>query len=766
VGLRVLAALVAAASAAWLSGGTVAVPKAPVAAAPSRPSLPTLVAARVPARVYARPTRLAPGDDLRALDLPGSLEALGYRRVSDPERVRAGTYHLGERRHRVGRRAFRFAGGDDPGGTLELELDAAHRVEALRDAKGAALEEAWLEPELIGRIYGGMRRNQATVTLEDVPPHLLTAVLQVEDQRFYEHSGIDFWRIFGALFANLRAGRIEQGGSTITQQLVRSFFLSNERTLERKLREARMALQIERELSKREILESYLNEVYLGQRGGTAIHGFAAAARHYFDKPLAEIDLAEAALLAGVIRGPSLYDPFRSPARARARRAAVLHLLHERGEIDTDQLATAIGAPLPERPPPAPPESFGYVVEAVHGVLEAWLGEAELGGLEVYTGVDSGIQRAAERAVRTGLEELEREHPELVQDAPLQAALVVLDPQSGEVRALIGGRGHRRFPFNRALAARRQPGSLFKPVVALAAVRREGAAPSYTLASLIEDAPLRMNAGGELWEPANYDHSFRGEVTLRTALEKSLNLPFVHLGRALGPRRIVRTARNLGIESTLPQVASLPLGSGEVTLLEMTRAYGVLAADGWRRPSRILLAVRRGGERLESEAPAAARAFTVEEAFLLTSALRGVVTRGTAARLHRYGLKTPVAGKTGTTDDYRDGWFVGYSPRLVAGVWVGFDDRRRSIGLTGGRSALPIFAHFVNEMPSTGLGFPVPRGIETLEIDPRSGLRATPACPGRTEYFLTGTAPEEACLPPDFDPYRYWEMLERQRGEE
>ncbi len=761
VGLRswVLAVGVAlAVQTPWTTGLGARAPAPPEGAAGlDADALDALIVPRGPARVYARPFRIARGDHTERLGLDGQLRALGYRRVASAASVEPGTYARSQSAYRIGRRAFRYAGASDDGGTVALDLDPDGGIERLRDASDAELAETWLEPELIGYLHDGSGRDQAPVRIEDLPPQLLTAVLQVEDQRFFEHTGLDTRRIAGALLANLRARRIEQGGSTITQQLARSVFLSNERSFARKLREAWLALQIESKLTKGEILESYLNEVYLGQRGGIAIHGVGAAARHYFGKPLREVDLAEAALLAGVIRGPSLYDPFRSPERARKRRDAVLRMLLARGEIDQAAFERALAHALPEHPVESPPDAFGYVLDAVRGELARWPGADSLPGLTVFTSVDSRMQRVAHRSVMAGLEELEAAHPELRNGEPLQAALVALDVRTGEVLSVVGGRNHRRYPFNRALRAHRQPGSLFKPVVALAAIVREGAAPSYTLASRLEDAPLSLYAGGELWEPVNYDQTFRGVVSLRTALEKSLNLPFVHLGRELGGRRIVRAARRLGIESPLPAVASLPLGSAEVTLWEMTRAYGVIAACGMRRSSRLVIALRRRGELADPEPAEASKVLSSDEAFLLTSALRGVVTRGTGTRLFAYGLEAPVAGKTGSTDDNRDGWFVGYTPQLVAGVWVGYDDHRRSIGVTGSHSALPIFARFANQtMSKEQRSFEIPQGVDAVEIDPASGRLATALCPGRTEYFLAGTAPTRPCEPALVDDFLGW----------
>ncbi len=552
---------------------------------------------------------------------------------------------------------------------------------------------------LLGAVYPPAARDREPVALHRVPRVCVDAVLVVEDRRFFEHSGLDPRRVAGAALANLRAGRIVQGGSTLTQQLVKNLYLSRERTFARKWKEALLALRLERATDKAEILQAYLNEVYLGQRGRVAVHGLAAGARHWFGRDLEQLGVAECAWLAGLIRGPNSYAPWRAPARALTRRNRVLALLFEDGHIDESEYVAAAQMALPAGPQRQPER--GWFIDAVRRELRDRYPARELssGGLRVITTLDARLQMFAERSVRDGLAALEAEHARLAdRTSPLQAALVALDPERGDVLALVGGRDYARSQFNRALHARRQPGSVFKPVVALAALE-PGAdgAPVATLDTLLLDAPLRVPRPDGSWSPTNYDRRFRGHVTLQEALERSLNVPMVRLGRRVGAEEIASVATRLGIASPLEVVPALALGASEVTLLEMTRAYAVLAAEGVSaEPRMIQLVLDPQGRRVHPEPVARWRAFEASPARLVTRALRGAVERGTGRRLRVLGIQAPVAGKTGSTSGFRDAWFIGYTPELVVGVWVGFDDGF-GIGLPGSRAALPIFAAFLRE---------------------------------------------------------------------
>lgn len=717
-----------------------------------------------PTRIYARPLVLYVGMPADRELVRSQLDRLGYVPIRRGE-IGSGAYRLDSRTWLIGRRHFRHHERVSPGGLVTARVDYGGRIASLEDPDGRRVSYITLEPELIGSLPAELGEDRVPVLLSDVPTSLVDAVLAIEDQRFYEHRGLDLRRIGAAALANLRAGRVRQGGSTITQQLAKNLYLSPSRTILRKVREAAIAVALESRHSKQQILESYLNEVYLGQDGGWAIHGVGRAAQYYFGKDVTSIDLAESALLAALIRGPSLYSPFRHSTAAKERRDLVLERMLAQEKISYEACAQARDRPLRVRQSPPPTRSARYFSDFVRSQLEPGLG-ADFGGGAVFTSLDLRLQAAAEDAVRAGLAQLESQYPALVREgAPLQAALVALDPRSGQILALVGGRDYGQSQFNRAVTARRQPGSAFKPVVALSALSRRDWANEddrqFTLASVLEDRRFVVETAAGQWEPSNYDRRFRGPVTVRDALERSLNVPFARLGMAVGPPRIVETARELGVESPLTPVPSLALGASEVSLLELTRAYGVLAARGYRAASRSILAVldREGNLRQEG-GQAGEQAFDPAEAYLVTSALRGAVERGTGRGLRALGYQGDVAAKSGTTNDFRDGWFIGYVPSLAVGVWVGFDDGH-SIGLPGARVALPLFARFLVAAigPDGHRGaygqsaFSPPDDLEVVEIDPRTGLLAGPGCRGSLEYFLPGTAPEESCSP-------YW-MLRR-----
>ena len=586
-------------------------------------------------------------------------------------------------------------------------------------------------PVAIGGLAGMPDERRIPVSIADVPDRMTEAVLAVEDQRFYRHHGLDFKRIGGALVANIRAGEVSQGGSTITQQLAKNLFLSAERSPLRKLREAAMALVLEARYDKATILEAYLNEVYFGQDGPRPIHGIGAAARFYFGRDVGDLGLSEAALLAGMIQAPNHYSPIRHDRAARQRRNLVLALMVAQERISRKSADQAGRVRIAARSWPAPTLDARYFRDLVMAAPQAKLPAR---GGAIYTTLDPSLQRAAERAVRGGLDGFR------ARDA--QAALVAIDPRTGDILALVGGRDYGASQFNRAVDARRQPGSAFKPLVALAAFHREGdQAPAFTLASRIDDAPLRVETRAGPWEPANYDGTFRGEVTVRQAIEQSLNVPFARIGLAIGPARIIATARRLGIASPLKAVPSLALGSSEVSLLELVRAYGVFATGGELAATRAVLGrSTTGSEMVTGGQPQVARVADPAEVYLVTSALQGVIERGTGRALEAGGRFGAIAGKTGTSNDWRDAWFVAYSPSLVVGVWVGYDDGR-SLGMSGAQAALPIVARFLNgsEPDEPSASFPVPDGIETARIG--SGWSDCDA----EEIFLAGTAPANEC---------------------
>jgi penicillin-binding protein 1B len=577
----------------------------------------------------------------------------------------------------------------------------------------------------VGPIDIDIQEWREPVELRYLPRHLIEAVLAVEDQRFRIHAGLDARRIAGAFVANLKAGGVAEGGSTITQQLAKNLFLSARRTPLRKIREAAHAAMLEFRYSKDRILEAYLNEIYLGQDGGTAIHGVGAASRYYFGKPADSISIAEAAMLAGMIQAPSRLAPTRREASAIERRNLVLDLMVKQKRIDEAVAAPARKSEVSTRGHPRTlidGRYFrDYVAASTHDSIPGR-------GISIFTTLDAALQHHAERAVTRGLARLRR--------PGLQAALVALDPATGDVLAMVGGADYGESQFNRAAEALRQPGSAFKPIVALAALEGSSRHEPYTLASMLEDEPLAVRTTNGVWQPVDYDGTYRGIVTLRHALEQSLNIPFARIGLAIGPDRIVSSARQLGITTELHAVPSLALGSSEVTLLELTRAYGVFATQGTLANTRSILAQRGpDGAMHDAAAPGGTRVADPAVTFLVTSALQGAVQRGTGAGLRPSRFAADIAGKTGTSNDWRDAWFIAYAPSIVVGAWVGYDDSR-SVRLAGGDAALPIVAEFLAASRAARGRFRIPPGIETSYVV----MNEWNWC-GESEFFLRGTAP-------------------------
>jgi penicillin-binding protein 1B len=633
------------------------------------------------------------------------------------------------------------------GGKVTVHLDKNGQISELNNEAGDEPGTVRLEPAEIAAFIPADGKDRMPVRLEQVPGHLVNAVLATEDRRFFNHNGIDLHRIGGALLANLRNRKITQGASTITQQLVKNLYLSPERTLARKLREVLIALVLERRLSKQEILEAYLNVLYLGQDGATAIHGIGLAAHYYFGKDIHDLGLSESALLAGLIRSPSGHAPFRHPEAALERRNFVLTQMLQQQTITKSEYQSAIESPLELRPPYERIESTAYFVDYLRKELVGRYGNKalEVEGLSIYTTLDLRMQELAEQTIRKRLEKLEQDTDNLKADhSPLQGAMVVLEPRTGQILVLIGGRDYKQSPFNRTLA-RRQPGSIFKPVVMLSALaRKSDGVQAFTLASVIKDEPFHINVPNAKWKPMNHDRAFRGEVTAREALERSLNVPMAQLGATVGYTHIISTARRMGITSPLEPVPSLPLGSFEVTLLEMARAYSVLASGGLRVPPRSVLRIIEpgGSSRLTSEVTPY-RIFRSAETYLVTSALQGSIDRGTSTHLRDLGYYGAAAGKTGSTNRFRDAWFVGYTPEIVVGAWVGFDIAR-GLGIPGAAAALPMVADFmIGVLGRHGAArFSPPPGVEYVRV----AIRKDGTCRHLTEFFLPGTAPAENCL--------------------
>lgn len=583
--------------------------------------------------------------------------------------------------------------------------------------------------------------------LAQIPKSLQQAVLAVEDARFYSHFGVDPMGIARAVYQNFRRGRIVEGGSTITQQLAKVLFLTPDKSLERKLKEAFLALELERRYSKDRILELYLNQIYFGH----GAFGVEAASRTYFGKSVHELHLPEVALLAALPRAPGNYSPFEHPDPARRRRSHVLNRMVEVGFISAPESSRANAADLELVPPERRRTTGQYFIEHLQQLLEAKYGADMVfkGGLQVYTTFSPTMQLQAEQSLREGLKALEarselavgaragRGKP--VRDRP-EGALLTIEPQTGYIKAMVGGYDFFRSEFNRAIQAKRQPGSAFKPFVYIAALES-----GLTPATMIEDSPVSYpGKNGTAWKPDNYDRKFRGLTTLQQGIEESVNVVTVKLQERIGIQRTVDVARRLGIQSPLTSDLTIALGSSDQTLLELTSAYGALANQGvWVPPTAIRYVTDAQGKLIEENIPQGKEALSPEVAYVITHMLRGAVERGTGVAAKTLGR--PIAAKTGTTNDFSNAWFIGFTPRLVTGVWVGYD-RPRSLGRdeTGARAAVPIWTHYMGKVlgSSPAEDFAVPEGVvfATVDLDP-AGRCTRPV----VMAFVRGNEPSSVC---------------------
>lgn len=704
-----------------------------------------------PSKILAAATPLYAGHDIRAIHLDDRLARLQYR--PDDDLSHPGQFHrnLPGGAIDVFLRSFPSPAGVQPARRIRFELTGLRIARIIDLESGQELTSVELEPELLAGLYQDIWEERQPVTLAELPATLINAILATEDQRFFEHRGIDGAGVLRALMVNLSHGRVVQGGSTLTQQLMKNFFLTEERTLGRKVREAAMALIAERRYSKREILETYLNEIYLGQNGAQGIFGVWQAARFYFHKAPAALSLPECALLAGLIKAPNRYSPFQHPERATERRNAVLRLMRKNGLIAEGDLEDAAAEPLGVFPPGSRRAEASYFVDFVRQELAGTYPAEVLtkDGLGIFTSLDMDMQVAAETAIRNGLQELERRYPHLARgDRRVQACLVAIQPQTGEITAMVGGRDYGSTQFNRVTQALRQPGSVFKPFTYAAALDHAPGSGGVLPTSRLDDEPFTWEYDGRTWSPANYKNAYHGSVTVRQALELSLNAATSRLAERVGLHRIRDTAQRMGITSSLPLVPSMVLGAVEVTPFEVAQAYSVFANQGLRAaPLSVRAVIDHDGRVIERHPMEIQRAIRPEVAYLVTHLLEGVMDHGTGAASRRLGFSPPAAGKTGTTNDNRDAWFVGFTPGLLAVVWVGFDESR-ALGLTGAQAALPLWTDFMKRAAADQPGgdFVPPPGVTMARIDPLTGGLATPAC-GHTidEAFLSGDEPTTPC---------------------
>lgn len=693
----------------------------------------------LPARIYARPIELYVGAHLSASDLTDNLERLGYRRAS--ALTGPGEFQISGTTTRLWTRGFDFWDGEEPSVYVEVNFNG-QRVSSLRgDSPGNGLALVRLEPVEISQINPDTGEDRLPLTRQTVPDALVHAVIAVEDQRFYSHFGIDPNGIARALLTNLRSGGVVQGGSTLTQQLVKNLYLNRDRTLRRKIEEAVMALSLELHFSKDEILIAYMNEVFLGQEGNRAIHGFALAAEYYFGRPLLELSLAELALLAGMPQGPSLYNPRRNPARAVTRRNIVLSRMADTGYITAEQLAEARAAELQVTSRPANRGS-GYpaFMDLVRSDLARDYDADALRneGLRIFTTLDLRVQNTLEASLNTAVTAVER----TTDGAALEAAVVITDASTGEVRGLAGSRRPGYTGFNRALKAVRPIGSLVKPAVYLAALESD----EFTLASVLADKPVTIEMrGSPPWSPRNYDDRIFGDVYFYDALERSMNLATVDVGMKIGVQKTADMLRKLGYRGNTHLYPSLLLGAVDMAPIEVAEFYQTLASNGFHSPLRAVEAVTTGlGERLTRYGIESEQVVQPETMYLLEYAMQGVFDRGTARTAQRaLDRNLPLAGKTGTTNDERDSWFAGYGDDLLGVVWLGHDDNRDT-GLTGATGALRVWTDIMVRLDIQPRNTQTPPGIEWREISPQPALRV-----GDRDCRTTARVPFRAGTQPD-----------------
>jgi penicillin-binding protein 1B len=709
---------------------------------------------RVLPRVFGRPFELRVGQSLTEGQLIERLNDLGY--VHRPELGNPGDFSVGpaavalvprqgSRRGQRVRVLFNEQGQRDEA--------ARGRIARLEVVGGSPVERLRLDAPMLSGLASADREKRRRVPLAAITPRMVQAVLAIEDRRYYAHPGVDPIRMVGALFTNLR-GDLPYlvGASTITQQLVKNFFLTPEKSLRRKLLEQFMAIVLERRASKDEILELYLNEVYLGQRGSFAVHGVAEAARLMFGKDVGNLALSEAATIAGIIQAPSDHSPFRSPVRARERRNVVLAAMADAGFVTRDAAERAAREPLRVASAAIDGEAPYFVDYVARTLAESYPDAGRAGtALDVHTTLDLHLQRIAQEAVRDGAARIDRELAARRRHLPrVQGALIAVDPRTGNVLAMAGGRAYSESQYNRATHAHRQPGSVFKPFVYLAAFERAAVdrRADITPATLVSDAPTRFQYEDKEYAPANFAGEYDGPITLRRALALSRNVATVRLAEKVGYEEVARLWRRIDRDGVARPYPSIALGVFEATPLFLAEGYTLFANGGRLRPLRAITRIDRGGApSIVPTIPPARVVARRDTTYLVTNMMESVMDDGTGAGARAAGFRLPAAGKSGTTNDLRDAWFVGFTPELLAVVWVGFDDNQ-PLGLSGAQAALPIWTAFMQRALAgrAGPAFSPPEGIVFALIDRDTGLLAAPGCPRvLREAFLEGTAPAAVC---------------------
>lgn len=694
----------------------------------------------LPAKVYARPLELYAGRVLTADDLKVELKQLGYRFVAAPSRP--GEAKVQSWRVELVSRGFGFADGTEQPRRLDLRFNNGKLERLLSD--GQPLAVARLEPVLVGGIYPADNEDRDLVRLEEVPPLLINALIAVEDRGFYSHYGISLRGIARATLANVQAGRVVQGGSTLTQQLVKNYFLTSQRSLLRKLMEAPMAMLLELHYSKDEILEAYLNEVYLGQAGSRAIHGFGLASQYYFGRPLQNLSDDQLSLLAGLVKGPTYYDPRRHPERAIGRRDLVIGLLRQGGSLSDAQAMRALQRPLAVVSKNSLTKgAFPAYLDLVKRQLRRDYRQEDLSseGLQVFTSLDPIVQQRAEQSMQKVVQRLQKRHGKTLEG--IQGALVVGNSQTGEVVAVLGDRQPRYQGFNRALDAVRPIGSLVKPAVYLSALEQP---QRYTLITPVADQAIKLeNPDGSFWTPQNYDRKSHGLVPLHWGLSKSYNLATANLGMEQGLPRVIDALQRLGVKREINAYPSTLLGSLSLTPIEVMQLYQTIAANGFETPLRAIRSVATAeGELLSSYPFELTQQFDPAAIHLLQYVLQETAREGTAKSLYRrFPGSLNMAGKTGTTNKQRDSWFAGFTGDYLAVAWLGHDDNRPT-PLTGSSGALQVWSELMAQLrPATFEAIP-PGNVQYLWVDETQAVRTEQGCPNaRLVPFISGSEPQQ-----------------------
>lgn len=704
---------------------------------------------RTNSSVYAMPRQVVQGDALNEAELIARLQRAGYtedstNKIGHYQRTPEGLAIV------TGPQSY----FQPHSAVIKIVDERIARV--FSQTENRQTSHYWLEPEVITNLFDGDREKRRPVAYSEVPRHLVEALVSVEDKRFFKHIGLDPIRMAKAAYIDVKEGRKEQGASTITMQLARSFWLDQDKTFRRKMAEIFLTMELERRFTKEQIIEFYVNEVYLGRRGSFSIHGFGEAARAYFGKDIRKLTVPEAATLVAIIQRPSYYNPFRYPERVKDRRNLALQLMHTNGYLDAQQYMEASNTPLKLSPGETESSDAPYFVDLVNEDLQERFQDTDFAtnSYRVYSTLDIDLQQAAVESVDAAMAQLDQQLRRMRGKKKTgqfpQVALIALDPYTGDIRALVGGRNYTESQLNRALA-KRQPGSSFKPFVFAAALNEAavngGKGQVVTAATTFLDEPTRFTFNKQVYEPANYHDSYYGNVTVRQALAKSMNIATIKAAERVGYEKVASLVRSAGIRSPVMGTPSLALGSYEVTPLELAESYTIFANHGVHVKRSFVTSIRdRKNRVVYSHQPQGNPVLDERVAYIMTNLMEEVMRSGTAAGARSKGFTVPAAGKTGTS---RDGWFAGYTSNLLTVVWIGYDDNAE-FEMEAAKSALPVWTTFMKRAHSLrqyadAKAFETPKGIAKVNIDPNSGLLAGPDCPSRVEYFVAGTQPRSTC---------------------